>query len=180
VGTLASAVVTGTGNMVGVVNESFFTVPGGQRQRQTTTAAFGLSQATAKMAAPLYKVNHDYKNSGLRVQNTDLANAAALDITFALGGSGGVPVTEYVLDCTVAAGQAVTLFKLYGGAPSGCAWVGDAIPTSWSSSSTSAERFGSVMVTADRAIVGVVTESDEDPVVDSRQDIKSYEAFNLE
>lgn len=179
VGTLASAVVTATGNIVGVVNESFFTIPSGERQRQTATAAFGQALATTKIAAPLYKVNHDYKNSGLRVQNTDTSNPATFDATFALGGSGGVPVTEYVLHCTVNAGQAATLFQLYWGAPSGCAWVGDSIPPSWSSSSTSAERFGSVIVTADRAIVGVVTESDADPVANNRQDIKSYEAFNL-
>jgi len=178
-GTLASAVVTGSGNIVGVVNETFFTIPAGQRQRQTVTSAFNSAAATSKVGVPLYKVNHDYKNSGLQLQNADLANPASFTATFSLGGSGGVPVTEYVLQGSIPAGQAVTLYKLYAVLPAGSSWVGSGFPTAFSASSTSAERFGSVTIVADRSIVGAVTEADEDPVSNNRQDIKSYEAFNL-
>ena len=180
VGTLASAVVTATGNVVGVVNETFYTIPPGQRQRQTTTSAFALDQATTTVGAPLYKANHDYKNSGIQLQNTDTANVATFTATFSMGGSGGVPVTDYVLTGSINPGQYVTLFKLYATLPPGCSWVGDGFPASWSTSSTSGERFGSVVITASYPIVAAVTEADEDPVVANRQDIKSYEAFNLE
>jgi len=179
VGTLASAVVTGSGNIVGVVNETFYTIPAGQRQRQTVTSAFNAAAATSKIGVPLYKVNHDYKNSGIQLQNADLVNAAGFTATFSLGGSGGVPVTEYVLQGTIQPGQYVTLFKLYALLPAGCSWVGSGFPSTFSTSSTSAARFGSVTIVADRAVVAAVTEADEDPVSANRQDIKSYEAFNL-
>jgi len=179
VGTLASAVVVATGNIVGVVNETFYTIPSGQRQRQTVTSAFNQADATTKVAVPLYKVNHDYKNTGVQLQNTSLTTQAIYTATFSLGGSGGVSVTNYVLRGTINPGQSVTLFKLYASLPTGSTWIGSGFPAAWSTSSTSAERFGSVTIVADQPIVAAVTEADDDPVVNDRQDIKSYEAFNL-
>jgi len=178
-GTLASAVVTATGDIVGVVNETFYTIPAGQNQRQTATSAFNQAAATTKIAVPLYKVNHDYKNSGIQLQNTNLATTAHVTATFSLGGSGGVPVTKYVLIGPIDPGQSMTLFKLYAALPPACSWVGPGFPSPWSTSSTSAERFGSVTIVADQPIVAAVTEADDDPTVGDRQDIKSYEAFNL-
>lgn len=178
-GTLASAVVESTQNIVSVVNESFSVIPPGQRQRVTTTAAFNQALASTEIATPQYKVNHDYKNSGIQLQNTDLVNVATFDAVFSLGGSGGVPVTTYTLHGTIDPGKYVTLFKLYAGLPAGCSWVGQGIPSSWSTSSTSPERFGAVVITANKPIVAWVTEADDDPVLDARQDIKSYEAFSL-
>jgi hypothetical protein len=177
--TLCSAVVEATGNVVGVVNESYLTIPPGQRQRATVTAAFNQAAATTVVAVPQYKINHDYKNSGIQLQNTDLVNPASFTATFAMGGSGGVPVTEYVLQGTISGGQAVTLFKLYAGLPAGASWVGAGVPAGWGTSSTNLQRLGSVTITADKAIVAAVTESDEDPVLSARQDIKSFEGFNL-
>jgi hypothetical protein len=177
VGTLASAVVTGSQNLVGVVNETYVTIPAGQRQRQTVTSAFNQSAATQALAIPLYKVNHDYKNSGAQVQNTNLTTQANYQATFSLGS--GASVTEYVLEGTIPPGGAVTLHKLYAALPAGSAWVGAGFPASWSTSSTSTERFGSVTVTANQPIVAAITEADEDPVSSGRQDIKSYEAFNV-
>jgi hypothetical protein len=177
VGTLASAVVTSTGDIVGVVNETFYTIPAGQRQRQTVTYAFNEADATTKIGVPLYKVNHDYKNTGVQLQNTHLSTSASFTATFSLGTGGSV--TDYTLVGTVDPGQFVTLFKLYASLPSGASWVGGGFPAGWSTSSTSSDRFGSVIVTADQAIVAAVTEADEDPVADNRQDIKSYEGFNL-
>jgi hypothetical protein len=177
VGTLASAVVTGSQNLVGVVNETYVTIPAGQRQRQTVTSAFNQAAATQALAIPLYKVNHDYKSSGAQVQNTNLTTAATYQATFSLGS--GASVTEYVLEGTIPPGSAVTLYKLYAALPSGSSWVGAGFPASWSTSSTSSARFGSVTVTANQPIVAAITEADEDPVSASRQDIKSYEAFNL-
>ena len=178
-GTLASAVVTGTGNIVGVVNETYFTIPPGQRQRQTVTSAFNAAAATTKVGVPLYKVNHDYKNTGVQLQNADLLNPASFTATFSLGGSGGTSVTEYVLQGTINPGQYVTLYKLYALLPPGSSWVGTGFPSTFSTSSTSATRFGSVLIEADKSIVAAVTEADEDPVSGNRQDIKSYEAFSL-
>ena len=175
--TLCSAVVEATGDIVGVVNESYFTVPPGQRQRATATAAFDQVAATIKVAIPQYKVNHDYKNSGIQLQNTDLSNSATFDAVFAMGSGGSV--TEYTLHGSINPGQAVTLFKLYSALPPGASWVGAGFPAGWSASSTAAQRLGSVTITSNRAIVAAVTESDEDPDVNARQDIKSYEGFNL-
>jgi hypothetical protein len=73
----------------------------------------------------------------------------------------------------------VTLYKLYAALPAGSAWVGAGFPAGWSTSSTAAERFGSVTITANQPIVAAITEADEDPVLTARQDIKSYEAFNV-
>jgi hypothetical protein len=176
VGTLASAVVEGTQNIVGVVNETFVSVPAGQRQRQTVTSAFNQGQATKEVAVPLYKVNHDHKNSGVQLQNTNLTAAASYEATFNLGSG---PVKTYVLKGSIPAGQAVTLFKLYASLPAGASWQGTGFPPGWGASSTSTDRFGSVTITADQNIVAAVTEADEDPVSTSRQDIKSYEAFSL-
>ena len=162
-----------------MVNETYYTIPAGQRQRQTVTSAFNAAAATTKVGVPLYKVNHDYKNSGVQLQNSDLSNPAGYTATFSLGGSGGVPVTEYVLQGTIDPGQYVTLFKLYAALPAGSSWVGSGFPSTFSASSTSAERFGSVTIVADKSIVAAVTEADGDPVSGNRQDIKSYEAFNL-
>jgi hypothetical protein len=100
VGTLASAVVTGSQNLVGVVNETFVTIPAGQRQRQTVTSAFNQAAATQALAIPLYKANHDYKNSGAQVQNTNLTTQATYQATFSMGS--GASVTEYVLEGTIA------------------------------------------------------------------------------
>jgi hypothetical protein len=177
VGTLASAVVTGTAEIVGVVNETFYTIPAGQRQRQTVTSAFNQAQATTEIGVPLYKVNHDYKNSGIQLQNTNLASTANFTATFSLGS--GASVTQYTLVGSINPGEYVTLFKLYASLPAGASWVGSGFPAAWSTSSTSTERFGSVTVVADQPIVAAVTEADDDPVANSRQDIKSYEAFSL-
>jgi hypothetical protein len=177
-GTLASAVVTASGNIVGVVNETYYpTIPAGQRQRQTVTSAFNAAAATSKVGVPLYKVNHDYKDTGVQLQNADAANPANYTATFSLGPSGSV--TEYVLTGTIPAGQYVTLYKLYAALPAGSVWLGSGFPAAFSTSSTSAERFGSVTIVADRSIVAAVTEADGDPVSANRQDIKSYEAFSL-
>jgi hypothetical protein len=177
VNTLASAVVEATGNIVGVVNETFVTIPAGQRQRQTVTSAFNQAMATTKVGVPLYKANHDYKNSGIQLQNTNLTTAATFQATFSMGS--GASVTNYVLQGSINPGQAVTLHKLYVSLPAGSSWVGTGFPAGWSTSSTATERFGSVTITASQPIVAAVTEADEDPVVNDRQDIKSYEGFNL-
>jgi hypothetical protein len=168
VGKLASAVVTGSQDLVGVVNETYVTIPAGQRQRQTVTSAFNQGAATQEVAVPLYKVNHDFKNSGVQLQNTNLVAAANYEATFKLGS----PPATYVLKGTIPAGQAVTLFKLYAALPAGASWQGTAMPSTLTT-------FGSVVITADQNTVAAVTEADEDPVKSSRQDIKSYEAFNL-
>jgi hypothetical protein len=178
VGTLASAVVTATGNIVGIVNETFYTIPPGQRQRQTVTSAFNQAAATNKIAVPLYKVNHDHKNTGVQVQNANLNQTAHFTATFTLGNT-AVGITTYTLEGTIEPGKYVTLFKLYAQLPPGASWIGQGFPSGWSTSSTSATRFGSVVITANQPIVAAVTEADDDPVLDYRQDIKSYEAFNL-
>jgi hypothetical protein len=177
VGTLSSGVVTASGNVVGVVNETFVTIPSGQRQRQTVTSAFNQAGATSTVAVPLYKVNFDHKNSGVQLQNTDLDDPASYTATFSLGPAGSV--TNYVLAGTIQPGEYVTLFKLYSSLPAGSSWVGSGFPAAWGTSSTSTARFGSVTIEADRSIVAAVTEADDDPVVSARQDIKSYEAFSL-
>jgi hypothetical protein len=177
-GTLTSAVVEATGGeIVGVVNETFVNIPAGQRQRQTVTSAFNQANATTEIGVPLYKVLHDHKASGLQLQNTSLSSSATYTASFALGS--GATYAEYVLTGSISPGSAVTLFKLYSSLPAGASWVGSPIPATWSTSSTSTERFGSVTVVANQAIVGVVTEADDDPVATARQDIKSYEAFTL-
>ena len=176
VGTLASAVVEGTQQIVAVSNETFRSIPAGQRQRQTVTSAFNQASATKTVAVPLYKVNHDYKNTGCQLQNTNLTTAANYEATFSLGSG---PVKTYVLKGTIPAGQAVTLYKLYASLPPGSSWQGTGFPPSFANYSTSTERFGSITITADQNIVAAITEADEDPVSASRQDIKSYEAFNL-
>jgi hypothetical protein len=177
VNTLASAVVTGTGDIVGVVNETFYTVPSGQRQRQTVTSAFNEADATTKVGVPLYKVNHDHKNTGVQLQNTSLTSSANYTATFSLGSGGSV--TNYTLAGSIDPGQFVTLFKLYASTPDGSSWVGSGFPSAWSTSSTNTNRFGSVTIEADQPIVAAVTEADDDPTLGNRQDIKSYEAFNL-
>jgi len=169
IGTLASAVVEGTQDIVGVVNETFVTIPAGQRQRQTVTSAFNQGAATKEVAVPLYKVNHDFKNSGVQLQNTNLTAAANYEATFKLGS----PPVTYVLKGTIPAGQAVTLFKLYASLPPGASWQGTAMPSTLTT-------YGAVVITADQNIVAAVTEADEDPVNSSRQSQSSNGKNSLE
>ena len=124
-----------------------------------------------------YFMEDSLTDTGIFIQPADPLNAASYTATFSLGPSGSV--TEYVLTGTIPAGQYVTLYKLYAALPAGSTWLGSGFPAAFSTSSTSAERFGSVTIVADRSVVAAVTEADGDPVSGNRQDIKSYEAFNL-
>lgn len=76
-GCLASAEATATGNIAGVVNESFLPCTGACVQRATTYAAFPAKSATKKLVAPVFKEDLANKRSGMTIQNVSGANATA-------------------------------------------------------------------------------------------------------
>ena len=170
-GCLASAIITATGNIAGVVNETFYpSVPAGQEQAQTTYSCIPAKSATTKVAVPLYKNKFGNKTTGLQVQNVGNA-VATVTLQFSLGPYGGTPTVYTLSNVTIDPGAAKTFLLLDD--PSydvGGTW--DTRPP--------AGVYGSVTITADQPIVAIANESvypfDGSVLV---QDKNNYEGFNL-
>ena len=170
-GCLASAIITATGNIAGVVNETFYpSVPSGQEQAQTTYSCIPSKAATTKVAVPLYKNKFYNKTTGLQVQNVG-NSAATVTLQFSLGTGSGSPTVYTLSNVTIDPGAAKTFLLLDD--PSydvGGTW--DTRPP--------AGVYGSVIVTADQPIVAIANESVypfDGSVV--KQDKNNYEGFNL-
>jgi hypothetical protein len=164
-GCLASAVITATGQIAGVVNETFYpSVPSGQAQAQVTYSCISDGSATTKVAVPLYKNKFQNKTTGLQVQNVGDA-AATVDLVFT-DDSG----TSYTLSGeTIEPGAAKTYLEL------------DNYTGSWDAQPGSGNLLMGAMVTSDQPVVAIANESvypyDGSVVV---QDKNNYEGFNLE
>ncbi len=162
-GCLASAVITATGNIVGVVNETFYpSVPAGQQQAQTTYSCIPDKVATTKVSVPLYKNKFYNKTTGLQIQNVGTANATVQLVFTDQNG------TSYTLSNeTIAPGAAKTYLEL------------DNLSGTWSTQPGTGLLMG-VIVTADQPIVAIANESvypyDGSVLV---QDKNNYEGFNL-
>ena len=164
VGTLASATITATGEIIAIVNETYVTVPSGQTQKQTTYHAVSASEATTKVGIPLVKELHGGpggKSTGIQVMNVGTVSATDVDLAYSFGGT-----TYTIQNQTIPAGGSKTFFK-----------VSESVPASnWSGGNVlPASQFGGAIVTSDQPIVVIVQEVD----LSGAQDTKNYEGFNL-
>jgi hypothetical protein len=110
-GCLASAKVTATGNVVGVINESFFY--GSHVQASTTYSAYPEKSATTKLAGPVFKEVFGPKGTGLSVQNVS-GGLATITAQFTVDRSqAGTPQgSVYEATFTLEAGEALTLLDV--------------------------------------------------------------------
>lgn len=182
-GCLASATVTGTGNIVAIVSESytaaFLSANPGRSQESTTYSAFPNAAKTAKLSAPLFKENAYGKGTGLQVMN--VGSSTATNVVLAFTGPTG---TYTSMPQTITAGNSLTFVDVRNKAPS--FWNGTAMtpaalggcPANTTGCGTNGV-FG-VVVTADQPIVAIANESTYPfgaPLIS--QDKSNYECFNL-
>ncbi|MEM7031981.1 MAG: hypothetical protein AAF629_20680 [Chloroflexota bacterium] len=161
----ASSGSTGTSQIAGVINESFFpSVPAGGTQQSTTYSAFAAGNATGKVNLPVAKDAFGNKVTGVTCQNT--GSAAATNVVFSYAVSSGGSGTYATSAQTIAAGASMTLVN-----PSGNSiWSGTALPSG---------TLSSVTVTADQNIVCIANEAVNFGVTSISQDKNNYEGFNL-
>jgi hypothetical protein len=162
-GCLASAKALGTGNIAGVVNESFLPCSGSCVQRATIYSAFPVHSATTKLVAPVFKQDFGSKRTGLSIQNVGTAPATAT-VVFQVGAvaytysTPSIPVggSYLLLNMTSAASYPVA---------------------NWSGSSVLPNAsLAAVTVSSAQPIIGIANEA---PIGSAVQDNINYEAFNV-
>ena len=182
-GCLASAIVTGTGNIAATVNESFttafLTANPSRFQESTTHSAFPGNKATLVLAVPVYKEDAFNKGSGLSIQNVT-TSAAQVTLTFK-----NATQTYISNPQTVNPGETLVLVDVRNkgagfwapGSPNGAM-----SPASLGCTASGCGANGtlSVIVSSNQNIVGLINESTY-PFTAPRilQDKNNYEAFNL-
>ena len=162
-GCLASAEATASGNIAGVVNESFQPCSAGCTQRATMYAAFPYVSATTKLVAPVFKEDFGSKRSGLTVQNVSDSDTTAT-VVFKVGAA-----TYTYNNLSIPAKQAKTLVDMTSAANYPVAnWTGGSVLPDGS--------LAAVTITAGQPIIAIVNEA---PLGDVVQDNINYEAFNV-
>jgi hypothetical protein len=159
---LASAEATATGNIAGVVNESFLPCDASCTQRSTMYAAFPAPSATSKLVAPVFKEDSGNKRSGLTVQNVSDSDTNVA-VAFKVGAS------TYTYNASIPAKQAKTFTDMTNG--------GSYPPANWTGGSVLPDgSLAAVTVTAGQPIIAIVNEA---PLAGVVQDNINYEAFNV-
>jgi hypothetical protein len=158
-GTVGSATITSTGNVVAVVNDK-----GSENgvDRVTTYACFGGGSTTIN--APLAKEFAGGNTTGIQVQNVGTANTK---VTLAYKATNGSALTIRS-NAEIAPGQSIT------------AWGVSSASSEWQVLSSSGSMTGTVngvVITADQPVVAIANESSAAPNP-SGQDTKNYEGFN--
>jgi hypothetical protein len=126
-GCLTSATFVGTGQIVGIVNESYLDpAPPPGTQSATAYNMAPDNSKTAKAVAPLYKEQFGGKTSGLQVQNVGTVNAT-VHVVFTSGAN-----TYTTVNVTVAPGASQNYY-LVSGQP---IWVGTPMPAGTNASAT--------------------------------------------
>lgn len=157
----ASATVTATGNIVAIVNESFFSVPA-SGQSAVTSSAIPAGSASTSISVPLFKDDRFGKRTGLQIQNVSDSDAT---ITASFNCTGAASFSIDSLPQTVGAGGAV-LFNDPSDTTAGL------IDGSFTDNVNC-----SVSVSADQSIVAIANES-VTPGGGVEQDNNNYEGFN--
>jgi len=160
-GCLASAVAIGTGNIAGVVNESFTPCTGTCVQRATMYSAFPANKATNKVVAPVYKEDFGNKRTGLSIQNVGSA-AATATVVFQVG------TTIYTYNnVSIPVNGSFLLMDMTSTAYPSVNWASGVLPDA---------SLAAVTVTANQPIIGIANEA---PTGTLLQDNINYEAFNV-
>jgi len=157
-GTVGSATITSTGNVVAVVNDS-----GTQDgvQRKTTYACFGGGATTVNV--PLAKEFAGGNTTGVQVQNV---GGAPTKVTLEYKATNGSTLKIQSKNA-IAVGQSITSYGV------------STLSTDWTelgSSGSMAGTVNGVVVTADQNVVAIANESSSNPGA-SGQDTKNYEGF---
>ncbi len=157
-GKVGSAVISATGNVVAVVNDS-----GTQDgvQRKTTYACFGGGDTTVNI--PLAKEFAGGNTTGVQVQNV---GGSATKVTLEYKATNGASITVESVN-TVAPGTSITSYAVSN--PS-AQW------TVLNSSGSMVGTVNGVVLTADQDVVAIANESSAAPNP-SGQDTKNYEGF---
>jgi len=158
-GTVGSATIESTGNVVAVVNDAG---TDNGVQRKTTYACFGGGGTTVNV--PLAKEFAGGNTTGIQVQNVGNADTK---VTLEYKATTG-PSIKIQSTAMVAPGQSVTAYGVSSASPE------------WqvlSSSGSMAGTVNGVVITADEPVVAIANESSAAPNP-SGQDTKNYEGFN--
>jgi len=162
-GSYGSAIIEGTGDVVAIVNETYYpSVPSGQMQKQTTYSCMPASSATTEVAIPLYKEQFGPKWSGLQVMNVGSSEATNIVLVFSPTVGGSYTTAPQ----SVAAGESLNFLDVNGKDIWG---GGTPLPQNTNSG---------VVITADQPIVAMVNEAVR-PGQTVVQDNNNYEGFNL-
>jgi hypothetical protein len=177
----ASATVTGTGDIVGIVNEAYMsaylnTHPG-HAQEATVYYCSPSGNATNYISLPLYKEDAYSKGTGLSVQNVS-NSAAHVTVTFA--NAVGTFTTQQQ---TIASGAAQVFLDVRNKPAS--FWNGTAMTASLLGCQNNTTGCGgkgnfAVLVNSDQPVVAIANESTYPftaPLIN--QDKSNYEGFNL-
>jgi hypothetical protein len=177
----ASATITGSGKIVGTVNESYMTsyLTQNPTVKQASTVYFCLpaSKATNFISAPLFKEDAFSKSTGLSIQNIGSSDAH-VTLTFSSAALGKSYTTQAQ---TIGPGSAQVFLDVRNEPAS--FWNGTAMtPAELSCTSNGCGTNGNfaVLVSSDQPVVGIGNESTY-PLLAPRiqQDKSNYEAFNL-
>jgi hypothetical protein len=165
-GCYASAEIEATGgNIAGVVNETFYPLPAGTNQAQTTYSCVPDSAATAKIAVPLYKNRYYGKTTGLQVQCVG-GSDCTVDLVFTDSDTG----TAYTLsDESISSGAAQTYLLL------------DNYSGNWDVQPQATEKYimGVIVESTNGQPVVAIANESVFPFSAGGQDKNCYEGFNL-
>ncbi len=159
-GTVTSATVSSTGDIVAVVNDKGINTS--NPQRVTTYACFAASSASNSISIPLAKENRGGATTGLQVQN--VGNGAMTCQATYTNTSGSVTVEN---SSPVAAGASATFNRVYTN-PSTISAVSGS-PASLNNTNNG------VVISCDQPAVAIANETSISGTI---QDTKNYEGFN--
>lgn len=179
---MASAVVEATGNVLGIVNESFtpyyLTVNPTKAQESTAYSAFSAVGITNKIAMPVYKEDSYSKAGAIVLQNVGAADATNVVLKFV-----GLTGTYLSKPQTILKGQSMVILDVrnypttfWNGTPLTVAELGGCLAPSY----CGANGVLAVTVTSDQPVVAQVNESTYPfnyPRI--KQDKFNYEGFNI-
>jgi hypothetical protein len=177
----ASAKIEATGNIVGMVNESFTqayldTHPGHAQEATAYNAIGGV--VTKKLSAPLFKENSYSKGTGLSIMN--VGQVTATNVVIKLTGPTGTYTSNPLSINSGSAYVAMDLRLKPASFWNGTVLTPAVLGCQDNTTGCGANGVFSVIVTSDQNIVGVANESTYPnlaPLIN--QDKSNYEAFNL-
>jgi hypothetical protein len=157
-GTLASAVIEGTGDIVATVNEA-------NSKGKAVYSCFNSANATSSVALPQVKEFFHGMTNGVIVQNVDTV-ATTVHVTYSSGSS------DYVLTYDLDPKEAKSFYQVSDAARGYTPAAGSSLPVRDTKYAVTVESQGG------HKIVAIGQEADVQPS-DGVLDLKNYEGFNL-
>jgi hypothetical protein len=158
-GTLASATIEGTGDIVATVNEA-------NSLGKAVYSCFNSDNATAKVALPQVKELFYGMTNGVIVQNVD-TTSTTVELTYVQGGS------TYILTYDLGVGEAKSFYLVSDASRGYTPKSGSTLPASGAKYAVTVESTGG------QKIVAIAQEADVD-AGNGVLDLKNYEGFSLQ